>query len=235
MPLNKDVRRRIEVTGTVQGVGFRPFVYRLAHELGVTGLVRNAEHGVIIEVQGPERVVDQFTERLPRELPLPGRVESYRLTKINLVEHEPAFAIETSATGGSRTVGLAADLTVCQDCLREMNDPGDRRYRYPFITCTRCGPRYTITEELPYDRERTTMARFTMCPDCYREYTDPLDRRYHAQPIACPVCGPRAWLVLPGQSLETPSPQTHEPDRDIRQDRNFCSARPPHGRGRQDA
>jgi hydrogenase maturation protein HypF len=215
------IRHRIEVTGIVQGVGFRPFAYRLAHDLGVTGLVRNAERGVIIEVQGAERTVEQFTARLPRELPLPGRIESHHGTEIAVVEGECAFAIDRSATGGSRTVGLAADLAVCPDCLREMNDPNDRRYRYPFITCTRCGPRYTITEDLPYDRERTTMARFAMCPDCYREYSNPLDRRYHAQPIACPVCGPQAWLVWPGQSLEPPARQPGDPGRAIDQAREL--------------
>lgn len=199
------LRVRIEVTGTVQGVGFRPFVYRLAHEQGLTGLVRNAEHGVVVEVQGQYRLVEPFAGRLARELPLPGKVESFAVEKIPVVNTDRAFTIEPSAVGGERAVALAPDSYVCPDCLREMWDRSNRRYLYPFITCTRCGPRYTIAEDLPYDRVRTTMASFAMCPQCYREYTDPLDRRYHAQPIACPACGPCAWLALPGHGVHPPA------------------------------
>jgi hydrogenase maturation protein HypF len=202
------LRVRIVVTGTVQGVGFRPFVYRLAHEQGLTGFVRNAEGGVFVEVQGRERQVEPFAERLARELPPPGKIESYVVEKIPVVRTDRAFTIEKSAVGGPRAVALAPDSYVCPDCLKEMWDRANRRYLYPFITCTRCGPRYTITRDLPYDRVRTTMASFAMCPECYREYTDPLDRRYHAQPIACPVCGPRAWLALPGQSSLPPADRT---------------------------
>jgi hydrogenase maturation protein HypF len=199
------LRVRIDVTGTVQGVGFRPFVYRLAHEQGLTGLVRNAEHGVVVEVQGQDRLVEPFAGRLARELPPPGKVESFAVEKIPVVKGDHAFAIEPSAVGGERAVALAPDSYVCPDCLKEMWERSNRRYLYPFITCTRCGPRYTIAEDLPYDRVRTTMASFTMCPQCYREYTDPLDRRYHAQPIACPVCGPCAWLAFPGDGLQPPA------------------------------
>jgi len=173
-------------------------VYRLAREQGMTGLVRNDGQGVTVEVQGAGKQVDVFIQRMLSELPRPGRIEACSLHSLPVLPVETDFSISPSSMDGSRTISLAPDSTVCPDCLREMSDPSDRRFHYPFITCSGCGPRYTITEQLPYDRPRTTMACFAMCPQCAREYADPRDRRFHAQPIACPDCGPRAWLVPAG-------------------------------------
>ena len=185
---------RITVGGIVQGVGFRPFVYRVAHRLELAGRVRNTPTGVTIEIEGDGESVDAFGEALRAEPP-PLAV----ITDIEIELASPTgltdFAIEPSAPGGERVALIAPDVCICDDCLRELFDPGDRRYLYPFINCTNCGPRYTIIQDIPYDRKNTTMATFTMCPDCRREYKDPLDRRFHAQPDACWVCGPRMTLV----------------------------------------
>jgi len=181
---------RITVSGIVQGVGFRPFVYRVAHRLELAGRVRNTATGVTIEIEGAAEAIDTFGEVLQSEPP-PLAV----ITDIETVPANPAgfpdFAIEPSAPGGERVALIAPDVCICDDCLRELFDRDDRRYLYPFINCTNCGPRYSIIQDIPYDRKNTTMATFTMCPDCRREYEDPLDRRFHAQPDACWVCGPR--------------------------------------------
>jgi hydrogenase maturation protein HypF len=190
-------RTRIRVEGTVQGVGFRPYVYRLAQEEGVAGWVLNDERGVLIEAEGDAAVVARFVERLPTEAPPLARVE--RVAAEELAPSGVAgFSIAASAAGGRADAPVAADSATCDDCLRELFDPADRRYRYPFVNCTNCGPRFTIVRGVPYDRPRTTMAGFEMCDACRAEYEDPADRRYHAQPIACPDCGPR----LTAASLE---------------------------------
>ncbi|MFI5040279.1 MAG: carbamoyltransferase HypF [Acidimicrobiales bacterium] len=177
------------VTGLVQGVGFRPFVHRLAGELGLVGFVGNDSACVFIEVQGPEGSVERFVARLASEAPPLARVESVTTT-IMAAGHDAAFRIaESSPASGPRTL-VAPDVAVCADCMAEVLDPRDRRYRYPFTNCTNCGPRFTIIRDLPYDRPGTTMAGFGMCSACRSEYEDPADRRYHAQPIACPRCGP---------------------------------------------
>jgi len=204
-------RRRITIQGTVQGVGFRPFVYRLALEEGLTGLVRNEGRGVLIEVQGPREALDRFGDRLPAELPAPGRIVSTETEDAQAVGGKGAFVIAASRASDDLSVSLAPDGWTCPDCLAEMADPAERRHRYPFTNCTRCGPRYTITRALPYDRPNTTMAVFTMCGDCRREYEDPVDRRHHAQPIACPACGPRAWQVMAGE-VASPPPRTEGED-----------------------
>lgn len=191
-------RRRIHVQGVVQGIGFRPFVYRLAHEAAVTGWIRNDGSGVRIEVQGATGELDALAVRLERELPPGGRLDKVVTESLTVVERERGFSIVESAPSGDQRVSIAPDRFVCADCLRELGDGDDRRHRYPFINCTACGPRYSIAIELPYDRPSTTMASFVMCADCRREYQDPLDRRYHAEPIACPVCGPTVWLAAPG-------------------------------------
>jgi len=191
-------RRRISVRGVVQGIGFRPFVYRLARDQRLTGSVRN-EGGVVgIELQGEPGDLDAFARRLSAELPPGGRIESARFDDAAVVDGERGFAIAPSDERGARASGLAPDRAVCADCLRELEDPRDRRYRYPFVNCTRCGPRFTIVRDLPYDRARTTMDRFALCDACRREYLDPADRRFHAEPVACPACGPRAVIVVPG-------------------------------------
>ncbi len=185
--------RRIRVRGLVQGVGFRPFVYRLATELQLDGCVFNDGDGVQIDVAGAQAAIAALIERLRSEAP--------PLARVTQVESAPiaqalaaGFRIVESRHGVVRT-GITPDAAVCAACLDELFDPADRRHRYPFINCTHCGPRFTITGALPYDRPHTSMARFTQCPACQREYDDPLDRRFHAQPNACPVCGPHLWLA----------------------------------------
>lgn len=183
-------RLRVEIAGAVQGVGFRPFVYRLATGLHLTGWVLNDTHGVFIEVEGDEAQLRRFLKRLPAEAPAIARITHLHYAWLAPVGYE-RFEIRHSETAGARTTLILPDLATCPDCLAELFDPTDRRYRYPFINCTHCGPRFTIIEALPYDRPNTTMRNFTLCPECYREYTDPADRRFHAQPNACAVCGPQ--------------------------------------------
>ena len=191
-------RRRVAVQGIVQGVGFRPFVYRLAHELGLAGWVRNDGAGVTIEAEGHAAVLDAFLRRLRDDAPPLARVDRVlpEPTPVAL-GGAPGFAIvETRAAGGAAlSTAIGPDSAVCADCVAEMLDPDDRRWRYAFTNCTHCGPRYTITRALPYDRATTSMAAFTMCPACSAEYRSPLDRRFHAEPNACPVCGPKLSLL----------------------------------------
>lgn len=186
-------RRRHTIQGIVQGVGFRPFVYRLAHDLNLTGWVRNTPAGVEIEIQGNEARLDTFEDALQNSLPPLALITSQFSSDIP-VGDELSFTILPSGTGRA-DIQIAPDSAVCSDCLRELFDPADRRYRYPFITCTNCGPRYSIITGIPYDRPKTTMAAYPLCPDCLREYQDPLDRRFHAQPVACHNCGPQVSLV----------------------------------------
>jgi hydrogenase maturation protein HypF len=193
---------RLTVFGVVQGVGFRPYVYRLARRLGLDGWVKNAGSGVIIHVEGPAEVVrEKFPAALRAGLPPLAAIERLDVRPAP-VEGCRAFEIrKTRAAPGF--VFISPDIATCPECLKEIDTPGARRYRYAFTNCTNCGPRYTIVEGLPYDRPRTTMSGFPMCPDCRREYEDPLDRRHHAQPIACPACGPRLTLLdaLSGRTL----------------------------------
>jgi hydrogenase maturation protein HypF len=183
-------RQRVRVTGTVQGVGFRPFVYREATALSLSGYVRNDSAGVLIEVQGRADDIAELCRRL-REAPPPlARVDAVEATVVPTAPSEGAFVIDTSAEHGLPDVPVSVDTATCDDCLREVDDRADRRSGYPFTNCTNCGPRYTIVRSVPYDRASTTMAAFTMCADCQREYDDPADRRFHAQPNACPACGP---------------------------------------------
>jgi hydrogenase maturation protein HypF len=186
-------RFRLVVRGAVQGVGFRPFVYRRAQALGLVGWVGNAAEGVLIEAEGDRGTIADFIAEL-REAPPPNAAVS----AIDAREIAPcgdvAFAIRPSTLLGARTAEPLPDLATCDDCLGELFDPADRRHLYPFINCTRCGPRYSIIEDLPYDRARTTMRHFPMCAACRAEYEDPSDRRFHAEPVACPVCGPQLAL-----------------------------------------
>ncbi len=187
------LRLRVAVFGAVQGVGFRPFVYRLATDLSLTGWVINSAQGVRIEVEGERAVLHRFMQRLRNELPPRAVVQSLEHSFLDSVGYT-GFEIRQSDDVGEKSALILPDIAVCPDCLREMRDPTDRRYRYPFTNCTNCGPRFTIIEQLPYDRPNTSMRRFAMCDDCRREYEDPSNRRFHAQPIACPVCGPRLEL-----------------------------------------
>ncbi|MHB8718265.1 MAG: carbamoyltransferase HypF [Candidatus Dormibacteria bacterium] len=188
------VRTRVVVRGVVQGVGFRPFVWRHACALGLSGFVRNTSGSVVIEVEGRPAAVEAFVETLRRDPPPLARVDAIECDSL-----APAggsgFSIAASAPVPGEYQPVAADAATCAACVAELFDPADRRHRYPFINCTDCGPRFTIIEDLPYDRPLTTMRHFTMCADCAREYEDPADRRFHAQPNACPVCGPRLWCT----------------------------------------
>ncbi|TYB70448.1 carbamoyltransferase HypF [Nonomuraea sp. PA05] len=183
----------MHIEGIVQGVGFRPFVYSLANRLGLAGRVHNDVNGVHIEVEGAHDGVEEFLTALERDAPALSAIE-----RVTVVSGEPAghsgFTIATSDPAGPRRALVSADTATCDDCLRELADPADRRHRYPFINCTNCGPRFTIVRGVPYDRLMTTMAGYGMCGDCAREYHDPGDRRYHAQPTCCPACGPRLLL-----------------------------------------
>lgn len=187
--------RRIEVRGTVQGVGYRPWVYRIARQAGVGGRVRNAPGGVLIEAFGDEADLDAFVMSLREEGPVSARVVDLQVTPIP-EEEAPEFVIESSDSAGSKALSIPPDLATCSDCESEVFDANDRRYRYAFTNCTACGPRFTIATGIPYDRSATTMAGFEMCPECRREYGDVDDRRFHAQPNACPVCGPALHLEM---------------------------------------
>jgi hydrogenase maturation protein HypF len=184
---------KLHITGIVQGVGFRPFIYGLAIRLRLTGWVRNTSAGVEIELDGPKDSLDAFLQALKAELPPLARMDSLDVS-FGEPGHYSTFEIIPSEVLLGAFQPVSPDVSICDDCLRELFDPNDRRYRYPFINCTNCGPRFTIITDIPYDRPNTTMAPFAMCLDCASEYQDPLDRRFHAQPVACPACGPGIWL-----------------------------------------
>ena len=186
-------RLKLAVRGAVQGVGFRPFVFRLATGLQLAGWVNNSPQGVFIEVEGPRAMLEKFLLRLEVEKPPRSFIQSLEASWLDAVGFKN-FEIRPSETGGDKTALVLPDIATCPDCLREIFDPKNRRYRYPFTNCTHCGPRFSIIESLPYDRANTSMKKFTMCPQCRAEYDDPRDRRFHAQPNACPVCGPRLEL-----------------------------------------
>ncbi|MGE5647335.1 MAG: carbamoyltransferase HypF [Acidobacteriota bacterium] len=183
-------RLRVALYGAVQGVGFRPFVYRLATEMGLPGTVLNSSAGLVVEVEGERGALERFLERLETERP-PAAVVLARETSFLAPAGFAKFEILHSDNAAEKSAAVLPDLATCPKCLRELLDPTNRRYGYPFTNCTQCGPRYTIVLDIPYDRPRTTMRGFALCPECRREYTDPADRRFHAQPNACPVCGPR--------------------------------------------
>ncbi len=187
-------RRRIVVQGIVQGVGFRPFVYGQALQRGLAGFVLNDSHGVTIEIEGTLDALDDFQHALREEPPPLSRIDSV-VTELVPPCHETTFVIAQSQICTERNTLISPDTATCDNCLRELFDPTDRRYRYPFINCTNCGPRFTIVQDVPYDRNKTTMRVFPMCPACQIEYEDPLNRRFHAQPNACPVCGPQVQLL----------------------------------------
>lgn len=194
------VRRGIVVTGVVQGVGFRPFVWRLAHRHNLAGWVENTPAGVAIDVQGEASAVDAFCAAVAHDPPPLAAIDGMQSTDRPL-DGRPArdfFIHETAHADGAVTVAVPPDVATCAACLADIDDPANRRHRYPFTNCTDCGPRFTIITGLPYDRPQTTMRRFTMCAACAKEYADPADRRFHAQPNACPACGPTVWFTTPG-------------------------------------
>jgi hydrogenase maturation protein HypF len=204
---------KVAIRGAVQGVGFRPFVYRLATELHLNGWVNNSPQGVFIEVEGPRAALEIFLRRLDPEQPPRGFIQSLESSRLDPVGYT-GFEIRPSETAGEKAALVLPDAATCPDCLREILDPHNRRYRYPFTNCTHCGPRFSIIESLPYDRANTSMKQFTMCPACEAEYNDPSNRRFHAQPNACPVCGPQLALWqsnpdrLKGRAAK-PSPPCH--------------------------
>jgi hydrogenase maturation protein HypF len=183
-------RLRIILRGAVQGVGFRPFVYRLATELSLTGWVLNSSAGLVVEVEGPSEQLSRFEQRLEQERPK-ASVVTVRESAWLAAQGSTHFEILASDNDSGKTVNVLPDLATCADCREELFDSGNRRFEYPFTNCTNCGPRYTIVVDIPYDRPNTTMQKFTLCPACREEYENPADRRFHAQPNACPVCGPQ--------------------------------------------
>ena len=193
--ITNSIRTRIKVTGIVQGVGFRPYVYRHAIELKLNGSVLNNQQGVTIELQGEADTIDNFVEILRQSPPPLARIDNIQITTLTLEKECNSFTIIQSEGEGDAVVAVSADKSTCQDCLDDMADPDNRHYGYPFTNCTNCGPRYTLINALPYDRKHTSMAGFEMCDDCEKAYRDPLDRRYHAQPVSCPVCGPHVSLL----------------------------------------
>jgi len=203
-------RQRIFITGQVQGVGFRPAVFRIARALGLTGLVYNDTKGVTIELQGSNEKLTEFLCRLQSDSYRPplANIKSHRVIDIPVIEDEDEFVIKASESSDTALSQVTADIATCQDCLAEMADKKDFRYGYPFINCTNCGPRYSIIRTIPYDRPNTTMSAFRMCDKCARQYNDVADRRFHAQPVACSACGPKIWLTdNKGQILETQTQQ----------------------------
>lgn len=226
-------RRRFSVQGIVQGVGFRPFVYGLATRLGLTGFVSNDSTGVSIEIEGDPLLLKSFEQQLINAPPPLAYIETCESSFLPAQAAQEFVIVASTRLAGQHTL-ISPDLCICADCLGELFDPNDRRYRYPFINCTNCGPRFTITRDMPYDRPLTTMAAFVMCPTCQAEYENPLDRRFHAQPNACPTCGPQLefrWattdqpqiaqiyqeqFTLPGPVLSLPHSLTPSPRHPVR-------------------
>ncbi|MBU0528843.1 carbamoyltransferase HypF [bacterium] len=195
------VRKKINVQGIVQGVGFRPFIYNLALSIKITGFVANTSEGVIIEAEGTIKQIDNFIKNIKLNAPPLSLITDISSSEIN-TKHSREFIIKKSQSNKSVATLISPDIAVCQDCLNELFDPNDRRYHYPFINCTNCGPRYTIIDNIPYDRPYTSMKDFKMCPDCQKEYDDPSNRRFHAQPNACPKCGPQVQLFDSNHNLQ---------------------------------
>ena len=202
------LRANIKVNGIVQGVGFRPFIHKQIKDMSLTGWIRNTSEGAEIEIEGEEETLDRFAAELWTKKPFLALIETVNVEKSTELKGYGDFRIVGSKAAASRNTLISPDVGICEDCLREMRDPKNRRYRYPFINCTNCGPRFTIIKDVPYDRAYTTMAGFKMCPDCYGEYTFIENRRYHAEPTCCPVCGPRLIYMdpdgneLPGDAIK---------------------------------
>lgn len=198
----------LKIRGIVQGVGFRPFVHKLVRRCGLSGYIKNTSSGVELELEGERPALERFVALLPEQAPVLAVIESMEAAYSPELRGYEGFEIRRSQREEFRNTLISPDIGICEDCLRELRDPRDRRYRYPFINCTNCGPRFTIIKDIPYDRAKTSMAGFPMCPDCDREYHDIEDRRYHAQPDCCASCGPRvfyldeAWNEIPGDGIE---------------------------------
>jgi hydrogenase maturation protein HypF len=196
----------ITIQGIVQCVGFRPFVYGLAQQYGLAGYVLNDAAGVTIEVEGEVASIEEFLGAVRDHPPPLALIEqiAWKQRPLNGAAEKRAFIIKSSHGKAEKRAFVSPDVCTCDDCLDELFDPADRRYHYPFINCTNCGPRFTIVQDVPYDRDKTTMEVFPLCPQCQAEYDDPLNRRFHAQPNACPICGPQVqFLAAEGQMLAT--------------------------------
>ena len=200
VPHSAIVRRRISLRGIVQGVGFRPFVYNLAKNIGIRGFILNSSSGVTIEAEGADEAVEEFLDALRIQPPPLARIEEITTAELEPVG-DAGFEIKASLAVEGEFVLVSPDVATCQECLHDVGDPENRRFAYPFTNCTNCGPRYTIIRDIPYDRPTTTMAGFRMCADCEAEYHDPANRRFHAQPNACPVCGPTVVLAKSGSFM----------------------------------
>ena len=194
--MDKIIGKKIHITGIVQGVGFRPFIYSLASKLDIRGWVKNTSSGVVIHAEGPVNIIENFISEIQSDKPPLSKIDSLTADIVRTNGYRE-FTIVQSDPQEIGFQPVSPDVSICDQCLEELYDPGDRRYLYPFINCTNCGPRFTIIQDIPYDRPLTTMSEFEMCPDCFLEYSDPNNRRFHAQPIACPACGPRIWLESP--------------------------------------
>ena len=191
---------KIWVRGIVQGVGFRPFIYNLADSLGLKGWVKNTSGGVEIEVSGSDEALQRFVAAIRGNPPPLARIDELHSEPVPTNGYTD-FKIHDSQSQPGISLPISPDVAICADCRRELFDPANRRYRYPFINCTNCGPRFSIIRDIPYDRPNTTMAGFPLCPDCQAEYEDPRDRRFHAQPVACPACGPQVWFEVNGATV----------------------------------
>jgi hydrogenase maturation protein HypF len=213
MPDSDCIASQLDISGVVQGVGFRPFLFALAARHKISGEVSNTAFGVRARVEGSPASLTRFVEAITAHPPMLARVDGVQTTSVP-VTGVTGFKIIASRTGSSRATLISPDVCVCSDCLKEMENPEDRRFRYPFINCTNCGPRFTIIEDIPYDRPQTAMKQFAMCPDCQAEYDNPADRRFHAQPNACPVCGPQVFLTdSKGQTIAGPDTAIHQAGR----------------------
>ena len=197
----------VKIKGIVQGVGFRPFIHRLVRRHGLNGIIRNTSSGVTMELEGEGEALRAFLEELPHQAPSLAVIEEIETREIPARGYA-SFTIVGSERQTERNTLISPDIAICSDCLRELKDPENRRYRFPFINCTNCGPRFTIIEDVPYDRPKTSMKDFPMCPECEREYHNIENRRYHAQPDCCPDCGPEVFFLdgdgkpVPGDAIE---------------------------------
>ena len=200
-------RKIFEIEGIVQGVGFRPAIYCLAVDSGFGGWIKNCSGKVLLAIEGNDEKIDAFMTSLSTKLPLQARIDNIRFAGCESISTVSEFRILESESDSNFKVSIPADLAMCSDCEKEITDPMERRYKYPFTTCVNCGPRYTVVNSMPYDRCRTTLSEFPLCTECEKEYTDPRNRRFHAESTACPVCGPKLFLTDPnGNEIKCDNP-----------------------------